>query len=73
MVSSEFVELALSDFPSTSDKNLIEMARFIKKNNLEIKRKNGQQIIAENRDYLVVIEIQKDAFAVKKIIPKRRY
>ncbi|MEM4541285.1 MAG: hypothetical protein QXP46_07280 [Archaeoglobaceae archaeon] len=71
MVSSEFVELALSDFPLTSDKNLIEIARFLRKNNLKIIRKNRQKIIAENSNYLVTIEIQKDVFAVKKITPKR--
>lgn len=73
MVSSEFVELALNNFPFTiSDKTLLEMAKFIRKNNLKIKRKNGQKITAENGQYFVEIEAQKDTFAVRKIIPKRR-
>lgn len=71
MVSVEFIELALLNMDCT-DKTLIRMAGFLKKNGLKIKKKKGNRITTENRNFFVEIEIEENDFAVKKIVPKAR-
>lgn len=66
-----FVDLVFSPAAEVcDDRTLVELAKYLTKNNLEIKEVNTTNVIAESRDFTVVIELYREVFRVRRIVPK---
>jgi hypothetical protein len=67
-----FIQIALApSMNNMPDNTKRELANFLRKNNLKIKKIHKNIVIAENSDLKVVIEYNDNSFRVKSIRLKR--